>query len=55
MKFVALAITVHALCMSFVFSAPGREGPFIGMAIAGLFLAIGLVYCTVDLALKKKS
>jgi len=52
MKFIGLAITVHALCMAFTFSDP-REGPRIGMFIAGLFLVISLLYFFFDSVSKK--
>lgn len=52
MKFIGLAITVHALCMAFIFSR-AADGPQTGMVIAGLFLVMGLVYCLVDAASNK--
>jgi hypothetical protein len=46
MKFIGLAITIHALSMSV--SLSGSDGPRMGAVIAGLFLAIGMFYCLYD-------
>jgi hypothetical protein len=52
MKFVGLAITVHALFVSFTLS--GADVRY-GMIVSDLFLVVGLVYCAVEVALKKKA